>query len=59
MSECDTDEDIEFIDEEIVDEDDEAAPLDDDKFNISLRRRVEMLEEAKLLRNELYVLDEL
>ena len=54
-----SDEDSEFIDEVIDDEEDEVTPLDNDKYNMSLRRRIEMLEEAKRLRDELSDLDAL
>lgn len=57
MSKHYSDEDSEFIDEEIDDEDDEATPLDNERYNMSLRRRIEMLEEAKRLRDELDELD--
>ena len=59
MSKHYSDEDSEFIDEEIDDEDDEATPLDNERYNMSLRRRIEMLEESKRLRDELDELDDL
>jgi len=59
MSKHYSDEDSEFIDKEIDDEDDEVTPLDNDRYNMSLRRRIEMLEEVKRLRDELADLDAL
>ena len=59
MSKHYSDEVSEFIDEEIDDEDDEATPLDNERYNMSLRRRIEMLEESKRLRDELDELEDL
>lgn len=59
MSKHYTDEDIEFIDQEIGDEDNEATPVKNARYNMSLRRRIEMLEETKQLRDELDDLQDL